>query len=125
MSKSIAVVALLALVTLGRPTPALAQARSTVTPAGIEAAVLSAPEADRAEVGRFLTNDQVIAAAARMGVTQRDLAARASRLDDAGMTQLAARTRDASRDLAGGNETIVISATTVIIALLILILLTS
>ncbi len=125
MSKSIAVVALLALVTLGRPTAAVAQARSTVTSAGIESAVVSAPDADRLEVGRFLTNDNVIATAARMGVSQRDLAERASRLDDAGVSQLAARTRDASRDLAGGNETIVISATTVIIALLILILLTS
>ena len=123
MLKHIAVVGFLALATLGPSAPLAAQARSAVSSAELESAVLTAPAANQAAVQRFLQDDRVTEAASSMGIRTAALAARVSMLDEATLDQVAERTRAAYRDLAGGgHSTVVISTTAIIIGLLILIL---
>ncbi len=123
MLKSIAVLGVLGLVLLGGSAPLAAQARSTVSSADLESAVITAPGTDEATVQRFLQDDRVIEAATSMGVRASDLAAGVQTLDASALHQVAERTRASDRQLAGGNQTVVISTTAIIIGLLILILL--
>ena len=113
----------LAAITLGLTAPLLAQSRSVVTGADLDAAVAARPAGNRDAVRQFLATDQVQTAAARMGVNPAELSARVGTLDQASLDQLAQRTGVGDPVLAGGDEKIVISATAVIIALLIIILL--
>jgi hypothetical protein len=122
--KSIAVLGILVVATLGASAPLAAQARSAVSSAELESAVLTAaPATNRAAVQSFLLNDRVTQAASRMGFRTADLAARVSTLDEATLSQVAGRVHAANLDLAGGNDTVVISTTAIIIALLIIIIL--
>ena len=111
----------LAVAALGFATPLLAQERSAVSGAELDAAVVAHPRGNTATVQAFLATDQAREVAGRMGLSQTELATVVATLDQASLAQLAQRTDEA---LAGGSNTIVISATTVIIALLLIILLT-
>ena len=111
----------LAVAALGFATPLLAQERSAVSGAELDAAVVAHPTGNAATVQAFLATDQAREVAGRMGLSQTELATVVATLDQASLAQLAQRTDEA---LAGGSNTIVISATTVIIALLLIILLT-
>ncbi len=113
----------LAVVTLGLTAPLLAQSRSAVSGADLDAAVAARPVGNRDAVRQFLATDQAQAAAARMGVNPAELSARVGTLDEASLDQLAQQTGVGDPVLAGGDEKIVISATALIIALLIIILL--
>jgi len=121
--KSLAVLGSLVLATLGASAPLAAQERSAVSSGELESAVLTAPVGNRAAVQQFLQNDRVTQVAGHMGIRMADLATAVASLDDAALSQLAERTRAAERDLAGGDEKIVIGTTAIIIALLVLILL--
>jgi len=122
--KSIAVSGILVVATLGGSAPLTAQARSAVSSAELESAVLStAPAPNQAAVQSFLRNERVTEAASRMGFRTADLAARVSTLDEATLSQVAGRAHAANLDLAGGSDTVVISTTAIIIALLVIILL--
>ena len=123
MLKSIAVLGILVVATLGASAPLAAQTRSAVSSAELESAVLTAaPAPNRAAVQSFLLNDRVTEAASHMGVSTAYLAARVSTLDEATLSQVAGRVHAASLDLAGGSDTVVISTTAIIIALLVIIL---
>lgn len=123
MLKSLAISGILVLATLGASAPLAAQARSAVSSAELESAVLTSPAPNQAAVQSFLQDARVTEAASRMGVSTADLAAGASTLDESTLNQWAERTRAADRGLAGGSDTVVISTTAIIIGLLILILL--
>jgi hypothetical protein len=120
--KIFAVSGILALATLGLSTSLAAQTRSTVSSADLETAVTTAPATNQAEIQRFLQDPRVIAVASGMGVRTSDLAVGVSRLDEATLSQIAAKTRAVDPALAGGS-TVVITTTVIIIALLILIVL--
>lgn len=123
MLKSLAVSGILAIAALGVSAPLAAQARTAVSGAELESAVVAAPAANQAEVQRFLQDDRVSEAANRLGVRTSDLAARVSTLDEVTVGQLADRIRTADRGLAGGDGSLVIGTTAIIIILLIVILL--
>ncbi len=98
--------------------PVHAQARSTVDASALDAAVAARPDRSRAFVSATLTSSSAIAAAANMGLSPENVAARIASLDDASAKKVA------DQMLAGGDSTVVISTTAIIIGLLILILLT-
>lgn len=122
MLKSLAVLGSLALI-LGGSAPLAAQARSVVSSAELETAVVSAPAGNQASVQHFLQNPRVAKVASGMGIRIADLAADVSALDEATLSQVAVRIHAADLDLAGGSNTVVISTTAIIIALLIVIIL--
>jgi len=112
-----------AVAALGLASPLLAQGRSAVSTAELDAAVVGRPAGSRDAVRAFLMTDQVRKVAGRIGVSTSELSARAAALDQASLDQIAARTSVGDRALAGGADKIVISTTVIIIALLIIILL--
>lgn len=103
------------LATMALAAPVRAQAPSTIDPAALDAAVITAPTDARAVLGEALSSDRALNAAQAMGLSPADLEARIAALDDATADRLAERV------LAGG-DTITISVTAVIIILLLLIL---
>ena len=123
MSQHRKVSMLVAVAALGVTTPLLAQGRSTISSADLDAVVSARPAGNREAVRNFLATDQVRNVAGRMGVSASDLSARVATLDEASLNQIAAQAGVGDRALAGGSSTIVISSTVIIIALLILILL--
>lgn len=108
---------------LGLTTPLLAQGRSAVTTAELEAAVTTRPASTREAVRDFLTLPQVQKVADRMGVSTAELSAGVATLDQSSLDQIAQLNVVPDRPLAGGDSTVVISTTAIIIGLLILILL--
>jgi hypothetical protein len=122
--KFLVVSAIAVLATAGATTPLAAQARSAVSSAELEAAVVKAPAANQEAVQAFLRDSRVTEVAAKLGLRTAELSAAVSALDEATLKQVADRTRAADRDLAGGDQ-IIISTTVIIIILLILILLTN
>lgn len=111
-----------AVLSLGLAAPLLAQDRSAVTPAQLDAAAAARPA--RAEAIRnLLSTDQARTLAGRMGVSAEDLSARVASLDEATLSLLAERALAGERDLAGGDSKVIISTTAIIIGLLVLILL--
>lgn len=122
MSKYLPLSMITAVAALGLTTPLLAQGRSAVSSADLDAAVAARPAGSREAVRAFLATDQVRQVAGRMGVSASELSDRVATLDQASLDQIAAQMGVGDRTLAGGSEKIVISATLVIIALLILIL---
>ncbi len=112
-----------AALSLGLATPLLAQDRSAVTPAQLDAAAAARPAGDRQEIRSLLSTDEARTLASRMGVSAADLSARVASLDEATLSLLAERAQAGERDLAGGDNTVVISTTAIIIGLLVLILL--
>lgn len=109
---------------LGLTSPLLAQSRSAVSSAELDAAAAARPMGHRDALRGFLMTDQAQTVAARMGVSPSDLSARLATLDDASLDGILQGTELGDRILAGGDGTIVISTTAVIIGLLLLILLT-
>ena len=122
MSKQIALSMFIAGAAFSLTAPLVAQDRTAVSGAELDAAVAGRPAGNREVVARFLATDQARAAAAGMGVSTADLSDRVATLDPASLQRL--RTELDDRGLAGGAGTIVISTSVVIIALLLIILLT-
>jgi hypothetical protein len=113
----------MAVVSLGVATPLVAQGRSAVSPAELDAAAATRPVGNRQAVRNLLSTSQAQTVAGQMGLSAAELSARVARLDDASLNLLAERAGAGDRDLAGGDGTIIISTTAVIIGLLLLILL--
>lgn len=109
---------LLAVAAVAQQSPAVAQSRSTVSSAQLDAAVSTPAPGARALVKQTLTSPQADAAAAQLGLSPSDVATRVASLDQRAVDELA------EQILAGGHSTLVISTTTIIIVLLLLILLT-
>jgi hypothetical protein len=123
MAKHLTLSMIVAVAALGFTTPLLAQSRSAVSGAELDAAVAARPANNREAVQQFLTTDRARKVAGQMGVNASELSARVATLDQASLNMLAERTNVGDRVLVGGANTIVISTTAVIIALLIIILL--
>ena len=102
-------------------------AESHAAPVGaIEQALqdhVAAVDADRAVVQRLLERPDVQALAAGIGLDVRRAQTAVATLDGDQLSDLAARARQAERELAGGQGSIRISTTLIIIALLVVILL--
>ena len=113
-----------AIVALGLASPALAQDRSAVSEAELDAAVLVSPAQGGEAVRQFLSTEQVQRLADELGVSATELSASVAAVDNATLARLAQQSRLDEQDLAGGADTIVLSTTAVIIILLILILIT-
>jgi len=113
-----------AIVALGLASPALAQDRSAVSGAELDAAVLVSPAQGGEAVRQFLSTEQVQRLADELGVSATELSASVAAVDNATLARLAQQSRLDEQDLAGGADTIVLSTTAVIIILLILILIT-
>jgi hypothetical protein len=113
-----------AIVALGLASPVLAQDRSAVSGAELDAAVLGSTAQGGEAVRQFLSTEQVQKVADELGVSATELSASVAAVDNATLARLAQQGGLAEQDLAGGANTIVISTTTVIIILLILILIT-
>lgn len=111
-------------VALGLASPALAQDRSAVSGAELDAAVLVSPAQGGEAVRQFLSTEQVQKVADELGVSATELSARVAALDDATLARLAQQGELGEQDLAGGADRIVLSTTAVIIILLIIILVT-
>jgi hypothetical protein len=124
MSKHLTRSTIIAVAGLGLTVPLLAQGRSAVSSAELDASVAARPAANRDAVRGFLATDQVKRVAGRMGLNPSDLSARVATLDQATLEEIAARTGIGDPTLAGGSEKVVISTTVIIIALLIIILVT-
>ena len=118
MSNRISLSLVAAFAAIAISAPVHAQARSTVDASVLNAAVAARPDRSRAFVTSTLTSSNAIAAAATMGLSPENVAARIASLDDASARKVA------DQILAGGDSTVVISTTAIIIGLLILILLT-
>jgi hypothetical protein len=114
---------LMAVAALGMTAPLAAQTRSAVSVADLDAAVAEKPSAVRAAVQEFLTTDAAQTFADRMGMSVTELSAQVAGLDDESLNGFAEQAGISEEALAGGAETIVITATTAIIILLIILLL--
>jgi hypothetical protein len=114
---------IMAVAALGFTAPVFAQARSAVTRAELDAAVVERPVDVLDAVREFLVTDRVREVANRMGLSISEVSAAAASLDRESLDQIAEQAGIKDEVLAGGADTIVISATTVIIVLLILSLL--
>ena len=123
MSKSFKFSLLMAFAALGATAPLTAQTRSGVSVADLDAAVAERPSAVREAVGAFLATDRAQEFADGMGMTVTELSAQVAGLDDESLNGFAEQAGISEEALAGGAETIVITATTAIIILLIIILL--
>lgn len=122
MSKPIVISLLIVVAGLGVAAPLVAQDRSAVSGAELDAVVAARSTDNREVVQRFLTSDQARAAAEGMGVSAADLSERVATLDPVSLQRI--RSELVDRGLVGGADTIIISSTVVIIALLLIILLT-
>lgn len=114
---------LTALAMLGVASPVVAQSRSAVRGADLDAAVAARPAAHREAVRSLLSSDDARQLAGRMGVSSADLSARVAALDGASLDRLAQQAGVNDQILAGGSDKVVISTTAIIIGLLIIILL--
>jgi hypothetical protein len=113
----------MAIVSLGVATPLVAQGRSAVSPAELDAAAAAQPAGNQQAVRNLLSSSQAQTVAGQMGLSAAELSTRVASLDDASLNLLAERAGVPDRDLAGGDGKIIISTTAVIIGLLLLILL--
>ena len=123
MFKPLARSVFVGLVTLSVATPLLAQARTAVSDAELDAAVTARPAGTRQAVQAFLATDQAKSVAGQLGVDASELSARVATVDQASLTQLAQGTAIGDQILAGGANTVVISTTALIIILLVIIIL--
>jgi hypothetical protein len=123
MFKPLSLSMLLAVTALGMTSPLSAQARSAVSIADMDAAVAERPAPVRAAVLEFLATDRAQDVAAGMGMSVSELSAQVAGLDDASLNKVAEQAGIDDEALAGGEGTIVLTATTVIIILLIIIIL--
>ncbi|HSW30483.1 MAG TPA: hypothetical protein VLH75_13440 [Longimicrobiales bacterium] len=123
MFKPLSLSMLLAVATLGLTAPLSAQTRSAVSVAELDAAVAERPAPVRAAVLEFLGTDRAEDVAAGLGMSVPELSAQVAGLDDASLNRIAEQAGIDDEALAGGEGTIVLTATTVIIILLIIIIL--
>lgn len=123
MSKYRSLSLLAAAAALGVATPLVAQDRSAVSGADLDAAVAARPGANREAVRSLLSSDRARQVAGQMGVSPADLSARVAALDGASLDRLAQQAGVNDQILAGGDEKVVISTTVIIIILLVVILL--
>ena len=123
MSKCSSLSLLATVAALGVATPLVAQERSAVSGAELDAAVAARPGANREAVRTLLSSDRARQVAGRMGVSSAELSARVAALDGASLDRLALQAGVNDEVLAGGADKVVISTTAIIIALLIIILL--
>lgn len=124
MSKVRSLSAILAVAVLGFASPLVAQSRTAVTSAELDAAASSRPAAQGQAVRALLSTEQAQTVARQLGVSPDELSARVAGLDNATLDQMAQQAGVADQPLAGG-DTVVISTTLIIIVLLILILLST
>ena len=124
MSKHLARSMMLAMAGLGFAAPLLAQGRSTISGAELDAAIATRPTANREAIRELLGSEQATKLAGQMGLSASELSARVADLDEAALDQLADRSGLTERMLAGGADRIVISTTAIIIILVLLIILT-
>lgn len=122
MSKSVNVAAILSLTLFAAPLTA--QDRSTVSTSALQTAIAKSPSVTQKGLQTFIATDRVAATIKSIGLKQSDVEARVAKMDQAALTAFAQQTKLDDRELVGGRDTIVISATALIIALLILILIT-
>lgn len=123
MSMSFKFSLLMAVAALGVTAPLAAQTRSGINVADLDAAVAERPSAVRGAVGAFLATDRAQEFAEGMGMTVTELSAHVAGLDDASLNAVAEQAGISDQALAGGAETIVITATTAIIILLVILIL--
>jgi len=123
MSKRPAFSIIAAVAALALASPVLAQDRSAVSGAELDAAVLDNPAQRGVAVRQFLSTEQVQEVAEQLGVSATDLSAHVAAMDDATLARLAQQGGLDEQALAGGADTVVISTTAIIIGLLVLILL--
>ena len=82
-----------------------------------------AADQDRQIVQQFLQRSDVRAIAGKYGIDLRRAESAVATMNAADLSSVAAKAREANRELAGGASTVTISTTTIIIGLLVLILL--
>jgi hypothetical protein len=123
MFKPLSLSMLMAVTALGLTAPLSAQTRSAVSVAEMDGAVAEQPSAVRVAVQEFLATDRAQAVAAGMGMSVSELSAQVAGLDDASLNRIAQQAGIDDKALAGGEGTIVITATTAIIILLLIIIL--
>jgi len=82
-----------------------------------------AADQDRQIVQQFLQRSDVRAIAGKYGIDLRRAESAVATMNAADLASVAAKAREANRELAGGASTVTISTTTIIIGLLVLILL--
>ncbi len=124
MSRRFSLSMILAVAALGLTAPLSAQTRSAVSVAELDAAVAERPAPVLEAIQKFLTTDRGQEVADRIGVSVSELSARVADLDEASLKLIAEQAGLSEEVLAGGVDTIVITATTAIIILLLIILLT-
>lgn len=123
MHQSLATIA--AIAALGLASPILAQDRSAVSGADLDAAVVAGPAQGGETVRQLLSTEQVQKVVDQLGISATELSTRVAALDDATLARLAQQSGLDQAALAGGADTVVISTTTIIIILLVLILVAS
>lgn len=124
MSKPVKLFSLVMAAALCAATPLLAQDRTAISGAQLDAAVVVAqPRGNRAAIQEVLASPNGQQAAARFGLSRAEVSSRVEALDQATIDRLAERTAPDTQVLAGGADTIVVSTTAIIIALLLIILL--
>ena len=123
MHQSLSMIA--AIAALGLASPVLAQDRSAVSGADLDAAVVASPAQGGETVRQLLSTEQVQKVVDQLGISATELSARVAALDDATLARLAEQGGLDQPALAGGADTIVLSTTAVIIILLVLILIVS
>lgn len=123
MSKCSSLSLLTAVAVLGVAAPVVAQDRSAVSGADLDAAVAERSGANGEAVRSLLSSDEARQVANRMGLSSADLSARVAALDGASLDRLAQQAGVNDQILAGGDQKVVISTTVIIIVLLVIILL--
>ena len=123
MSRAFSLLILMAVCALSMTAPLAAQTRSAVSVADLDAAVAERPSAVREAVRGFLVTDRAQELAGRAGTTVAELSERVAGLDDGLLNGFAGQAGIPAEDLAGGADTIVITASTAIIILLLIIIL--
>lgn len=107
------------------PPAALAQQATVADQATLDQAVAAhsrQADADRADIRRMLSRQQIREIAARAGIDVKRAETAVATLDGTDLRQIAEQARAVDNSLAGGQSRITISTTAIIIGLLVLIL---
>lgn len=125
MSTPVTLSLLLVLAAFGATTPLVAQDRTAVSGAELDAAVVAQPRGSREVVRQPLTSLAGQQTASRVGSSPVAVSSGVEAVEQVAIDPLTERTLPDTRVLAGGANTIVISTTAIIIGLLLIILLTN
>lgn len=123
MSKCRSLSLLTAVAVFGVAAPVVAQDRSAVSGADLDAAVAERSGANGEAVRSLLSSDEARQVANHMGLSSADLSARVAALDGASLDRLAQQSGVNDQILAGGSDKVIISTTAIIIGLVVLVLL--